>query len=142
MPNGVFNPYSGAKTSILVFRKPRPGEPTTRRVWFYDLHSDGRDLGATRRPLDDHDGDLPDMLARWREEDPRESAQSWYADVETIRANDYNLTASRYAPFEHAAAEHEDPDVLINQVMELETEILQGLEELLAMVGGTEVVYG
>jgi len=135
LPNGVFNPYSGAKTSILVFRRLRSEEPTTRRVWFYDLHSDGRDLGATRRPIDDHDGDLPDMLARWRYEKPRESEQSWWADVDTIRANDYNLTAARYAPFEYAATEHEDPDVLINQVMELETEILHGLEELLVMVG-------
>lgn len=135
MPNGVFNPYSGAKTSILVFRKPRPGEPTTRRVWFYDLRSDGRDLGATRRQIDDHDGDLPDMLARWRHEKPHESEQSWWAEVKTIHANDYNLTAARYAPFEQAATEYEDPDVLINQVMELETEILQGLEELLVIVG-------
>jgi type I restriction enzyme M protein len=136
LPNGVFNPYSGAKTSILVFRKPR-GEtaPTTSRVWFYEVKSDGRDLGATRRLIDENDGDLPDMLARWRGEKDKESDQSWWADVDEIRANGYNLSASRYRPFEAEAVEHEDPVALINQLLELEQEIQQGLDELLVMVG-------
>jgi type I restriction enzyme M protein len=135
LPNGVFNPYSGAKTSILVFRRPKnETAPTTSRVWFYEVKGDGRDLGVTRRLIDDHDGDLPDMLDRWQGKKDKESDRSWWADVNEIRANYYNLTAARYAPFEHATVEYEDPNVLINQVVELETEILQGLKELLVMV--------
>jgi type I restriction enzyme M protein len=136
LPNGVFNPYSGAKTSILVFRKPKDETaPTTSRVWFYEVKSDGRDLGATRRLIDENDGDLPNMLARWRGEKDKESDQSWWADVVEIRANGYNLSASRYRPFEAKAVEHEDPVVLINQLLELEQEIQQELDELLVMVG-------
>lgn len=136
LPNGVFNPYSGAKTSILVFRRPKDETAsTTSRVWFYEVKSDGRDLGATRRLIDENDGDLPDMLARWRGEEDKESDRSWWADVGEIRANDYNLTASRYRPFEAEAVEHEDPVVLINQLLELEQEIRQGLDGLLATVG-------
>jgi len=75
------------------------------------------------------------MLARWRGEMDKESDKSWWADVNKIRANDYNLTASRYRPFEAEAVEHEDPVVLINQLLELEQEIRQGLDGLLAMVG-------
>lgn len=136
LPNGVFNPYSGAKTSILVFRKPKDETaPTTSRVWFYEVKSDGRDLGATRRLIDDHDGDLPDMLTRWRGEKDKESSKSWWAGVKEIRANNYNLSASRYRPFETEAVEHEDPAVLINRLLELEQEIQQGLDELLKMVG-------
>jgi type I restriction enzyme M protein len=136
LPNGVFNPYSGAKTSILVFSKPE-GEvsPTTSRVWFYDLKSDGRDLGATRRLIDDHDGDLRDMLQRWRGEKDKDSDKSWWVDVDEIRAHDYNLSASRYRPFEAETTEHKDPAVLINQLLELEQEIQHGLDELLVMVG-------
>jgi type I restriction enzyme M protein len=136
LPNGVFNPYSGAKTSILVFRKPKDETtPTTSQVWFYEVKSDGRDLGVTRRPIDDHDGDLPDMLERWRGEKDKESDRSWWADVDEIRANNYNLTASRYRPFEVKAVEHEDPVMLINRLLELEQEIQQGLDGLLVMVG-------
>jgi len=136
LPNGVFNPYSGAKTSILVFRNPKDETgPTTSRVWLYEVKSDGRDLGTTRRLIDNHDGDLRDMLARWRGEEDKESDRSWWADVDKIRANNYNLTASRYRPFEAEAVEHEDPTVLINRLLELEQEIQQGLDDLLKMVG-------
>jgi type I restriction enzyme M protein len=157
LPNGVFNPYSNVKTSIVVFRKPLEGDDVcTSKVWFYRVESDGRDLGATRRPLPDFetDGDLEHMVSlfpyTWRHEKDGgvrailksgdlkqfESEKSWWASVEDIRKTDYNLTASRYCPHraEAVKCEHEKPDVLINRLLDLEEEIRTGLQDLLTLV--------
>lgn len=157
LPNGVFNPYSGAKTSIVVFRKPLGREDVrTSKVWFYRVESDGRDLGATRRPLPDFatDGDLENMVSlfpyTWRHEKDGgvrailkaddlkqfESEKSWWATIDQIRARDYNLTAGRYCPHQAEAVEHEKPEVLINRLLELEEEITEDLRQLLVMVSG------
>lgn len=118
LPNGVFNPYSGAKTSVLVIRRPKKkDDPRTNRVWFYQVESDGKDLGATRRNLADwlnpngteRHGDLQDMAERFPYrfakgipslkpdgEVNAMSKKSWWASLEDIRKNDYNLTAGRY----------------------------------------------
>lgn len=159
LPNGVFNPYSGANTSIVVFRRPLGRDDTrTSRVWFYDVQSDGRDLGVTRRPLADFetDGDLKHMVSlwpyTWRKErsggvrailcedklEKFESGRSWWADVQQIRIANYNLTAGRYCPHKAKQIEHRPPQVLINRLLELEDEIRADLQDLLAMVGGAE----
>ncbi|MEW6526395.1 MAG: N-6 DNA methylase [Spirochaetota bacterium] len=161
LPNGVFNPYSGAKTSIVVFRKPLGKDDVrTTKVWFYRVDSDGRDLGATRRPLPDFatDGDLEHMVLlfpyTWRHEKDGgvrailkaddlmkfESERSWWATIDQIRATDYNLTAGRYCPHQAEAVEHEKPEVLINRLLELEEEITEDLRHLLAMVSGSNFV--
>ncbi len=155
LPNGVFNPYSGAKTSIVVFRRPLGRDDSrTGHIWLYRVDSDGRDLGATRRPLSDFpaDGDLEHMVSLFpytcrpqpgggvkailKADDHKrfESAKSWWATVEEIRKNDYNLTAGRYCPHQAEAIEHEKPEVLINRLLELEEEITADLQDLLAMV--------
>ncbi|GAA5335980.1 class I SAM-dependent DNA methyltransferase [Thermus hydrothermalis] len=160
LPNGVFNPYSGAKTSIVVFRKPLGRDDVhTSKVWFYRVDSDGRDLGATRRPLPDFatDGDLDHMVSlfpyTWRHEKDGgvrailkaddlkqfESEKSWWATIDQIRATDYNLTAGRYCPHQAEAVEHEKPEVLINRLLELEEEITEDLRQLLAMVSSTNL---
>jgi type I restriction enzyme M protein len=155
LPNGVFNPYSGAKTSIVVFRRPLGKDDVrTSKVWFYRVESDGRDLGATRRPLPDFstDGDLENMVSLWpytwrhekdgevravrksdRDKD-HESQKSWWATLETIRKTDYNLTAGRYCPHKAASVEHEKPEVLINRLLDLEEEIKTDLQDLLTLV--------
>lgn len=151
LPNGVFNPYSGAKTSVLVIRRPasREDKHPTGKVWFYEVASDGRDLGATRRPLPDYesDGDLADMVTRFpyrfRNGYPALKAGQnadaygnnwWWADLETIRGNDYNLTVGRYNPNPPDVVEHEDPRELINRLLDLEAEIRNDLEDLLEMI--------
>lgn len=159
LPNGVFNPYSGAKTSVVVFRRPLGRDDVrTSRVWFYRVDSDGRDLGATRRPLPDFDtdGDLEHMVSLWpynwvpqgnggvraipKADDLArfESERSWWATVEQIRETNYNLTAGRYCPHEAEAVEYEPPQVLINRLLELEEEITSDLRDLLAMVSNGE----
>jgi type I restriction enzyme M protein len=155
LPNGVFNPYSGAKTSIVVFRRPIGRDDVrTSKVWFYRVDSDGRDLGATRRPLPDFktDGDLDHMVSLWpyswrHEKDggvkaiPRdenlkkfESERSWWASIEDIRKTDYNLTAGRYCRQKAVAIEHQKPEVLINRLLDLEEEIKTDLQDLLTLV--------
>lgn len=155
LPNGVFNPYSGAKTSIVVFRKPLGRDDVrTSKVWFYQVESDGRDLGTTRRPLPDFetDGDLEHMVSlfpyTWRHEKDGgvrailkaddlkqfESEKSWWTTIDQIRATDYNLTAGRYCPHQAEAVEHEKPEVLINRLLEMEEEITKDLQDLLTLV--------
>ncbi len=151
LPNGVFNPYSGAKTSVLVIRRPmgKDDKHPTNHVWFYNVESDGRDLGATRRHLPDFDtdGDLADVVVQfpYRFQNGYPALKSgqdvstygpkwWWASVDKIRENDYNLTASRYNPNPSIALEHEDPRELINRLLDLESEIRDDLEELLEMI--------
>lgn len=155
LPNGVFNPYSGAKTSVVVFRRPLSRDDVrTSKVWFYRVESDGRDLGATRRPMPDFatDGDLEHMVSLWpytwrhekdggvrailKADDLKqfESGKSWWAPIEAIRKTDYNLTAGRYCPHQAEAVEHEKPEVLINRLIDLEEEIKTDLQDLLTLV--------
>ena len=155
LPNGVFNPYSGAKTSIVVFRRPlNKDDVRTTKIWFYQVESDGRDLGATRRPLPDFDtdGDLDHLVKiwpyQWRHDKDGgvraylkddnitkfESSKSWWAPIEKIRSLDYNLTAGRYCPHTAEALEYEKPEILINRLLELENEIKTDLEDLLTLV--------
>jgi len=155
LPNGVFNPYSGAKTSVVVFRKPMGKDDVrTSKIWFYRVESDGRDLGATRRKLPDFDtdGDLEHMTSlwpyTWRHEKSGgvhailksdnlkdfESEKSWWATIEDIRKTEYNLTAARYCPHKAETEEHEKPEVLINRLLELEEEIKTDLQDLLTLV--------
>lgn len=140
LPSGVFLPYTGSKTSILIFEKPKDAStPRTNEVWFYRVENDGFELGATRRPLSEMaskgemDGDLPDTLAKFKK--GQESDQSWLVSAETIRQSDYNLTAGRYCPYKEAEEEYEEPEVLISQLIGLEEEIQDGLKELSALVG-------
>jgi type I restriction enzyme M protein len=159
LPKGVFNPYSGVKTSIVVFRRPLGRDDArTSKVWFYDVQSDGRDLGATRRPLRDFatDGDLAHMVSLWpytwrheraggvrallRDEElgKFESERSWWTDIQHVRDTHYNLTAGRYCPHAAKTVDHEPPQVLINRLLELEDDIQTDLQDLLALVTGED----
>ncbi len=163
LPNGVFNPYSGAKTSVVVFRRPLGKDDVrTSKVWFYRVDSDGRDLGATRRPLPDFstDGDLEHMASlwpyRWRHEKDGgvrailkaddltrfESPKSWWATVEDVRKSNYNLTAGLHCPHKAVATELEKPEVLINQMLDLEDEVRSDLQDLLTLVTVPTAVEG
>jgi type I restriction enzyme M protein len=158
LPNGVFNPYSGAKTSVVVIRRPKKkDEEKPDRVWFYQVESDGRDLGATRRPLSniDTDGDLQDMVQRFPYRFAKgipslkpdaateaEGPKSWWASLDDIRKSNYNLTAGRYCPHQAEAQEHEPPEVLINRLLDLEREIQSDLEELLDMISVPKTAAG
>ncbi len=159
LPAGVFKPYAGVKTSVLVFRRPatepEEGRTATRQVWFYEIRNDGYDpdkIQGGGRPETPGENDIPGLLAAWNdykesrfEKPPGEEAgavldpgseepRCWWAPFETIAENDYNLTASRYKPRVAEPVPDEDPAELIREVLAIEREITAGLEKLLEEV--------
>jgi type I restriction enzyme M protein len=160
LPAGVFKPYAGVKTSVLVFRKPisdaKKGKAATEKIWFYDVKNDGFDPNKIQggvRPETPEKNDIPGLLAAWAEYknsnfqilpgtegnailEPRsEEPKCWWVSYETIEASDFNLTASRYKPQIGEEVPDEDPADLIREVMEIEKEIAKDLEKLLKDVG-------
>lgn len=123
LPSGVFKPYAGVKTSIIVFE--RGGK--TDNVWFYGITGDGFSLDDKRIPQPDKN-DIPDLLKKWRKKP--ESDRSWYATREEIEKNDLNLTAGRYKPYEHEEVKYAEPEEIIAEVLGLEDGIRNGLKRL------------
>ena len=146
LPGGVFNPYSGVKTSVLAFRKGG----VTERVMFLHADNDGFKLDANHdQPIDEDD--LPGLTeafherearcAAWRERDPDTdwTAKWWFADVDAIRATDFNLSANRHRPQNRAKVEHRDPLEILGELRGIETEILREIDELAEAVRGVTV---
>lgn len=154
LPSGVFKPYAGVATSILLFTKTNSGG--TDHVWFYNVEADGMSLDDKRnllldeakfgvRPeqaLDEADhakNNLPDVLARWHERATSErnrprTAQSFCVPREEIVANGYDLTLNRYKEVEHEVVEHRSPTEILDELERLEGEIQQGMVTLRGML--------
>jgi len=122
MPVGVFRPYAAAKTSVIVLSKTKPQS----KVWFYDIQNDGFSLDEKRNPIEEND--IPDLLQKWNEKE--ESEKSWLVDVRDIKDNNYNLTASRYKKHDVEHTEFDDPKKIISKVIDIEKEIIEGLNEI------------
>jgi type I restriction enzyme M protein len=135
MPSGVFRPYAGVSTAIMIFTKTNSGG--TDQVWFYDMHADGQSLDDKRTPQPDKT-DLPDILKRWgkrkAEKDRPRTAQSFLVPKAEIAANDYDLSLNRYKEVEHEATYHESPKVILERLTALEAEIAKGRAELEEML--------
>ena len=136
LPSGVFKPYAGVSTAIMLFTKTNSGG--TDHVWFYDMKADGYSLDDKRTPQPDKT-DIPDILKRWAdaadEFDRPRTAQSFMVPKEDLIANDYDLSLNRYKEVEHEAIEHESPKVILDRLAELEAEIAKGRAELEEMLG-------
>ncbi len=126
MPSGVFKPYAGVSTAVLIFQKGG----TTDKVWFYDMEADGFSLDDKRQKVEAND--IPDIVKKWQTK--AESKKSLLVPVEEIRANKYDLSISRYKPIEHAEVEYEKPEVIMGKVLELEKEIAKEVEEIQEMI--------
>ena len=137
LPGGVFNPYAGVKTSLLVFRKGG----TTDRVMFLHADNDGFRLDANHdRPIGEDD--LPGLITAFRDRGARGTAWAervvganwtekwWFADAEAIRAADFNLSARRYRPQNQTQVEHRDPLEILENLRTIEREILDEIDEL------------
>jgi len=139
LPGGVFQPYSGVKTSVLLFAKGG----ATDRVLFLHADADGYRLDANHDTPVGED-DLPTLVnayrdrethwAEWQARDPDAEwpAKWWWADAETMRANDLNLSASRYRPQSRAQVEHRDPLELLDEMKAIAAEMSEEIEELAA----------
>jgi type I restriction enzyme M protein len=128
MPSGVFRPYAGVGTAILVFVKGGK----TEKVWFYDMKSDGYSLDE-KRDFIDGKGNIPDIIEKFKK-GLLESTNSILVPVETIGKNNYNLSISRYKQVEYVEIDYEEPEVLIENVLQLEDEIVKDLREFKEMI--------
>jgi type I restriction enzyme M protein len=137
LPGGVFQPYSGVKTSVLLFKKGG----TTNRVLFLHADNDGYKLDANHDTPIEAD-DLPALTeaykvreqnwAKWEQRDTGGEwlEKWWFADAATLRANDFNLSAGRYRPMSQTAVEHQDPRELLDELAAIEAEIAEEVEAL------------
>ncbi|MDQ8191290.1 type I restriction-modification system subunit M [Roseibacillus persicicus] len=136
MPSGVFKPYAGVSTAILFFTKTNSGG--TENVWFYDMKQDGFSLDDKRTPQPDK-SDLPDILARWKnqsgEAKRKRTDASFLVPKADLAANDYDLSINRYKEVEYEAIEHESPQEILKRLEDLEKEIQAGQEELEGLLG-------
>ncbi|MBQ6045849.1 MAG: SAM-dependent DNA methyltransferase, partial [Bacteroidales bacterium] len=129
MPSGVFKPYAGVSTAILVFTKTGAGG--TDKVWFYDMKADGFSLDDKRAPVTEND--IPDIIERWKNLDAEESRtrkdQSFLVPVDEIRANDYDLSINKYKDVEKVKVDYEEPVIVLGRIQALQEEIAAGFKE-------------
>ncbi|MDY2881926.1 MAG: class I SAM-dependent DNA methyltransferase, partial [Romboutsia timonensis] len=134
MPSGVFKPYAGVSTGIMIFTKTGTGG--TDKVWFYDMKADGYSLDDKRNPIDDND--IDDIVERFanldKEVDRKRTEQSFFVDVEEIRENNYDLSINKYKEIEYEEVVYDEPSVILGRIKQLEDEITKGLEELERML--------
>ena len=134
MPSGVFKPYAGVSTAILIFTKT--GSGGTDKVWFYDMKADGYSLDDKRNEIEAND--IPDIINRFenldKEVDRKKTDQSFLVDIEEIRENGYDLSINKYKEIEYEEVVYEDPKIIMEKFKALEKEILKGAEELEQML--------
>ena len=134
MPSGVFKPYAGVSTAILIFTKTESGG--TDHVWFYDMQADGLSLDDKRDPVEAND--IPDILKSWKKRNPKKKsdrkAKAFFVPVDEIRENKYDLSINRYKEIEYEEVEYDPPEVILDQLEALEGEITADLKELRGML--------
>ena len=135
MPSGVFKPYAGVSTAILIFTKTGVGG--TDQVWFYDMAADGLSLDDKHQPVEKND--IPDILQRWKaqdsEQDTDRASKAFFVSMAEIEANGYDLSINRYKEIEYEEVEYDPPKVILQQLRSLEDEIRADLDELEKMLG-------
>ncbi|MGI6252915.1 MAG: N-6 DNA methylase [Aminivibrio sp.] len=134
MPSGVFKPYAGVSTAVIIFTKTGAGG--TDKVWFYDMQSDGYSLDDRRTLLEE--GDIPDIIARFyaldKEESRERTEQSFLVPKNEIVKNGYDLSINKYKEFVYEEVEYPHPLEIVEEINELEKEITAGLAELEAVL--------
>jgi len=129
LPAGVFKPYAGVSTAILIFAKGG----RTDHVWFYDVAADGFSLDDKRTPQPGKD-DLPDLVKQWKARNPKKksdrSAKHFFVPVADIRANKYDLSLNRYKETNHVEATYDSPKSILKQMRKLDQLNLQDIDEL------------
>lgn len=135
MPSGVFKPYAGVSTAIMIFTKTGTGG--TDKVWFYDMKADGYSLDDKRNPVEDND--INDIVERFsnldKEVDRKRTEQSFFVPVEEIRDNGYDLSINKYKEIEYEEVKYDSPQEIMLRIRELEMEITSGIEDLAEMIG-------
>lgn len=132
MPAGVFRPYAGVSTAVLVFVKGGK----TEHVWFYDMQADGYSLDDKRQKTEEND--IPDVILRWGKRDPKKDSdrkgKAFFVPAEDIRENKYDLSLNRYKEISYEEVNYDSPRVIIKRLRKLEAEIGNDLSELERML--------
>lgn len=130
MPSGVFKPYAGVSTAILIFTKT--GSGGTDKVWFYDMKADGYSLDDKRQEIKEND--IPDIIERFnhleKEVDRGRTEQSFFVPLDEIVSNDYDLSINKYKEIVYEKIEYEPTEVILGKIEELEGRIQKELAEL------------
>ena len=136
MPSGVFKPYAGVSTAVLIFTKTNSGG--TDKVWFYDMKADGFSLDDKRSEISDND--IPDIVARFHnlkaEESRSRKEQSFFVPVDDIRANDYDLSINKYKEIEREKVVYDSVETILSRLDKSETEYVKGYSALVKMLEG------
>ncbi len=132
LPAGVFKPYAGVSTAVLLFVKGG----RTERVWYYQMETDGWSLDDKREKVAEND--IPDVIARWKardaEKDTDRTAKAFFVPVDEIRENGYDLAINRYREIAYEPVEYEKPAVILARLRELEQEIAKDLDAIEGML--------
>lgn len=135
MPSGVFKPYAGVSTGILIFTKT--GHGGTDKVWFYDMTADGYSLDDKRTPVSEND--IPDIIARFHNLDAEDSRErtdkSFFVPKQEIIDNDYDLSINKYKKTVYEAVEYPSTTELMTDLYELQMKISEGMDELNSLLG-------
>ena len=130
MPSGVFKPYAGVSTAVLIFTKTNAGG--TDNVWFYDMKADGYSLDDKRSEVKEND--IPDIIERFHnldaEADRKRTEQSFMVKKDDIVANDYDLSINKYKEVEYVPVEYPPTSEILESIENLEIEIQKELAEL------------
>ncbi len=133
MPSGVFKPYAGVSTAVLMFKREPAG---TKDVWFYDMQADGLSLDDKRTPVTEND--IPDIIERFnnleKEKDRERTEKSFFVPKDEIVGNDYDLSINKYKKTEYKPIEYPSTAEILADLNELEIEITKGLAELEEML--------
>jgi type I restriction enzyme M protein len=134
MPSGVFKPYAGVSTAVMIFTKTNSGG--TDHVWFYDMQADGFSLDDKRNAIEAND--IPDIVARFHklkdESKRKRTDKSFMVTVKEIRDNKYDLSINRYKEVVYEEKTYEKPEVIIGQIEALDKERADLLKQLKAML--------
>ena len=131
MPSGIFKPYAGVSTAVLMITK---GEPEKNyKVWFYDMQADGFSLDDKRQKIADND--IPEIIKEWNayKQNPKTkivNPKIVLVDVSEIKKNKYDLSISRYKQVVHKVVAYETPEALMDKVMILEEDIVEYVRKI------------
>ena len=135
MPSGVFKPYAGVSTAILIFTKT--GHGGTDKVWFYDMKADGFSLDDKRSPIDAND--IPDIIARFHDLAPEEgrerTEQSFFVPKQEIVDNDYDLSINKYKKTDYVAVEYPPTSEILDELDRLNAQIEEETKALRKLLG-------
>ena len=137
MPSGVFKPYAGVSTGILIFTKTNHGG--TDNVWFYDMTADGKSLDDKRTPIADND--IPDIIARFKnlegEKDRKRTDKSFMVPKSEIIEKDYDLSINKYKEVEYIPVEYPPTSEILDEIEKLNEQIMEETRVLRELLKGT-----